>query len=333
MIKIGILGSARIVPWAMIHPANRRDDVIIHAIAASRPGKAKEFANEHGIAVVHDSYDALIADPDIDVIYNPLPPAWHAKYTIKALNARKHVLCEKPFAMNATEAMAMNEAAKRNGVRVVEAFHDHYHPVFQYALTLRKSGRLGKIKTVEAVFNHTIPYDEAEFRHHPHLGGGALMDLGCYPVRWCRNIIGEEPKVVSAVASLTAQGADEEITANFSFKSGAKASIEARMTPGWEYHARLSVNAENGSVTLVNSLLPHLGHSIIESLNGGLKEFTLAGGTTFDYQLDQFVTALRTGNPMATEGANPIGNMTTIDAIYAAAGVQRDGLKRASSGI
>jgi predicted dehydrogenase len=326
MVRFGILGAARIVPWALLEPAARRSDVEIVAIAARRPGAAASFAARHGITIAYESYEDLIADPAIDVIYNPLPPHLHAEFSIKALEAGKHVLCEKPFAMNAREAEAMQTAATRAGRRVVEAFHDHYHPVFQHLLDLVDSSRLGAIRALTAVFNHTVPHTPGEFRRIPSIGGGALMDLGCYPVHWCRSLMQAEPEVTTASATLTENGCDEEIRATLTFPSGTTARIEALMTPDWRYHARFVIEGERGTVTAENSLLPHLGHSIIAQLDGAMRQYTIGGGTTFDFQLEAFLAALADGTPLPTEGADSLGNMRTIDAIYAKAGVNRERL-------
>jgi predicted dehydrogenase len=325
MLKFGILGAARIAPWALIEPASRRTDVEIVAVSARRPGAAKHFAEEHGVAKAYESYEALLDDASIDVVYNPLPPNLHAEWSIKALEAGKHVLCEKPFAMNAREAAAMQAAAKAAGCRIVEAFHDRYHPIFAHLLGLVESGQLGTLTSVHAVFNHTIPDAPQEFRRDPATGGGALLELGCYPVHWCRSLLQKEPEVVSADALLTPNGCDEEMHASLVFPSGVQATVETRMTEGWKYHARFTIVSERGSVTAENSLLPHLGHSIIERLDGKMRQYTIAGLTTFDHQLDAFVTGIRHGVPLPTEGHDSLGNMTTIDAIYAKAGVNRPG--------
>jgi predicted dehydrogenase len=322
MLRIGILGAARVAPMAIVDPARLRDDVVVEAIAAARPGKAEAFAAEHGIARATDRYDALVADPAIDIVYIALPPAHHAEYAIKALDAGKHVLCEKPFALNAGEARVMNAAAARSGRRIVEAFHDRYHPVFLHLLELKESGRLGTIHAIEATFNHTMPRTAGEFRFDGRLGGGVMMDYGCYPVHWCRSLIGEEPVVRSARATMGSAGVDEEMLATLVFPSGVVAHIECRMTEGWTMHARLSVQAENGTVDVLNNILPHRGHSIETNLNGRKRQYTLAGNTTFDHQLDAFVEALATGLPLPTEGSDPVNNMAAIDAVYAAAGMR-----------
>ncbi len=323
MITIGIMGAARVAPMAIVEPAARRGDVRVAAIAAKRAGSAAAFAAEHGIPVAYDSYEALIGDPGIDVIYNALTPHLHAELSIAALEAGKHVLCEKPFAMDAKEARRMVEAGERAGRRIIEAFHDRHHPVFLHLEDLVASGRLGRLTSLKAVFNNTIPPVEGDFRRAAGMGGGVLREFGCYPVHWCRSLLREEPEVVSAEATLTEDGVDEDATALLRFPSGVLAEIEARMSPGWTMHARFRIVGDRGSVEAVNSLLPHRGHSIVERIDGGLREHTLAGGTTFDYQLAMLVEAVTSGRPVPTEGADPVGNMATIDAIYAAAGIGR----------
>jgi predicted dehydrogenase len=328
MLRFGVLGAARIVQWALIEPAARREDVEIAAIAARRSGAADAFAKKYGITRAYESYEALLDDPTIDVIYNPLPPHLHAEFTIKALHAGKHVLCEKPFAMNAQEAETMASAAQASGRRVVEAFHDRYHPVFDQLLRIVASGRLGSLISLEAVFNHTVPHSADEFRQDPRMGGGALIELGCYPVHWCRSLLSQEPAVVEADAILAPNGCDEEMRAQLRFPGGVSAKVEACMTPGWKYHARFKIEGERGAVIAENSLLPHLGHSIIEQFDEKMRQYTVAGETTFDHQLEAFISALATGATLPTEGQDSIGNMRTIDAIYAKAGINRSELCR-----
>lgn len=323
MLKIGILGASRIVPWAILEPAARRDDVQVVAIAASRPGAAANLASSHGIAKVYDRYEDVIADPDIDLIYNPLPPHLHAEWSIRALVAGKHVLCEKPFAMSAAEALRMNNAAARSERRIIEAFHDAYHPVFLHILDRIGAGDLGRLQTIDATFSHTIPRIDGEFRRIKSMGGGALMDLGCYPVHWCRLLAGQEPEVLQAVALPDPSGYDEEISATLQFPSGIVGCIESKMSEGWHYHSRLVVTGETGTMTVDNSLLPHLGHSIRFENERGFSQYTIGGNTTFDYQMEALVNGLVGHRPLLTEGADTIGNMATIDAIYASAGIER----------
>lgn len=325
MIRFGILGAARVVPMALLEPAARRGDVEVVALAAKRQGVAEVFCSKWNIPRAYDNYNSLLNDSRVDVVYNALPPHLHAEFSIKALRAGKHVLCEKPFAMSLVEARQMQEAARSSGCRIVEAFHDRYHPVFNYLIDFLISGRLGRVTAVSATFNHTIPHATGDFRRVPEMGGGALMDLGCYPVHWCRTLMSQEPEVIDAEAVVTTAGYDDEIRATLLFPGEVHGQIESCMTPGWSYHARIVVTGERGRITVENSILPHRGHSIIEEIDGRLRQHTLAGETTFDYQLDAFVKGLADGTELLTEGADTLGNMQTIDAIYAKAGLLRGG--------
>lgn len=319
MFNIGILGAARIAPAAVIEPARRRTDVTILAVA-SQSGKGKDYAEKHRIERVYDSYAALFADPDIDLVYIALAGNQHGPQSIAALAAGKHVLCEKPFSMNAGEARAMVEAAKGAGKRLVEAFHDRYHPLFLYALKAKSDGRLGAIKSLKAAFSTEIGNRPGELRHNWAMGGGAFMDLGCYPLHWVRSFMGEPAKVISAAGTRTKSGVDEGIAAKLRFASGVEAEISCNMAKGRNYFAEFVIEAEKGRMTLKNPVLPHRGHSIVEELGGPKQEFTLAAGTSYDYQLAAIVEAIDKGTALPTGGEDSIGNMEMIDAIYAAAG-------------
>lgn len=325
MLKIGLLGASRIAPAAVIEPAARRDDVEIYAVASRRPGAADDYAAKHGITKTHDSYDDLIADPEIDLIYNALPPVDHARYSIQALEAGKHVLCEKPFALNAREAEVMVDTATRTGKRLIEAFHDRLHPVFEHLLELKSSGMLGAIDSLEAEFNAYIAFSPRELRHLPEQGGGALMDLGCYPAHWMRCFMGEEPTVISAKGSKSKTGVDLDMVAELEFSGGIPAKLRTDMKEGTVNKALFIIEGERGRIEVENPIHPHRGHSIRAYLDGGFDHYTIAGSTTYDHQLDSIVNALDTGAPHPCEGADAIGNMALIDAIYDKAGFARRG--------
>jgi predicted dehydrogenase len=179
-------------PAALLRPALRRDDVVV--AVASRRG-AQGYADRFGIERAYDSYAELLADPDLDLVYNALPPSLHAQWSIAALEAGKHVLCEKPFTRNAAEAERVVMAAERSGRRAIEAFHDHYHPLSAWVRNFLAAEGLGAVRRAEAIFNGATPFDRASIRHDPALGGGALMDLGCYPIHWLRTALRAEPLV------------------------------------------------------------------------------------------------------------------------------------------
>jgi len=320
MHRIGILGAAGIAPRAIIAPARRRADVVIAAVASRRPAAAAAYADQHGIPVAYAGYDALFADPEIDLVYNALPPAGHAEWTIKALAAGKHVLCEKPFAMTADEARAMVAAADATGRVLMEAFHDRYHPAFLQLLALKP--RLGAIRGLKAEFRVDIPWDPSNIRYDPVQGGGAMMDLGCYPLHWLRSFLGAEPEVASASARLCELGSDTRVEAELLFPGGIPASLFADIQDG-PFRGLLRIEAENGTVELDNPCLPHNGHSFREEIGGSFRQYTVAGGTTYDYQLAAFLEAVDAGAALPTGGADAIGNMMALEKIYERAGVHR----------
>src|SRR5947209_5075309 len=178
-LRIGCLGAARIAPAALSKPARGDDEVEATAVAARDASRARAFAAKHGVPVVHDSYEALLADPDVDAIYNPLPNGLHGLWTLRALEAGKHVLCEKPFTANAAEAVLVADAAKASGLMVMEAFHWRYHPMAARMLEVIASGDLGDVRRVEAALCFPLPLFN-DIRYQLDLAGGALMDAGCY---------------------------------------------------------------------------------------------------------------------------------------------------------
>jgi predicted dehydrogenase len=318
-LRIGILGAARIAPAAVIRPALRRDDVEIAAVASRSTERAAGYALEHGIPRWYGSYQELLGDPSIDLVYVALPPSEHAEWSIAALRAGKHVLCEKPLALDAAEARRMTDVAAQTGRRLIEAFHDDYHPLA--ARTAELAADLGPIRSVESVFLVTNPFQPGELRHEPALGGGALMDLGCYAVHGVRRLLGEEPSVVRADAVLGPAGVDESIEATLAFPSGATAVIRASMTAEFENWIRFE--SDTGRVEVDGVVFPSRGHSIRSWIDGVHRVQTVAGDETYDHQLAAVVRAIADGTPVSTEGPDPVANMAVIDAIYAAAGVDR----------
>jgi predicted dehydrogenase len=307
-LRIGVLGAARIAPPALIDPARDNPDIEVVAVAARDGERARAFAETHGLAQAFDSYEALIASDAVDAIYNALPPIRHADLAIAALKAGKHVLCEKPFALNAGEARAMVAAADETGQVLMEAFHYRYHPMFEAILAARAT--LGRLKRIEAVFSAPIAETPGEIRYDAALGGGALMDLGTYPLHWCRSLAGREPRIVSVTRRTHAGGADMATRAELDFGDGLTASIDCAMDEG--PRATLKVEGELGRLSAINPLAPQVGHQL--TVNGEAKTFTRE--TTYSFQLKAFVEAVR-GGPVLTGGADAIGQMVAIDAIRA----------------
>jgi predicted dehydrogenase len=318
---IGILGAAGIAPAALVRPALRRDDVVVAAVASRRG--ARGYADRFGIEHAYDSYEELLADPGLDLVYNALPPSFHARWTIAALEAGKHVLCEKPFSMNAAEAERVIETAERSGKRAIEAFHDHYHPLSGWVRRFLAERSLGSVRRLDAVFTGATPFDPASIRHDPALGGGALLDLGCYPIHWLRAALGAEPEVRHAQARLNPLGADLEIEADLEFPGGVAARAFASMAEGVALASTLTVEGERGVLHVDNLVFPSQGHSIATEIDGVPRRRTIAGEETYDHQLAAVVDALASGEPLPTEGRDAVGNMRVIDAVDAAAGLPR----------
>lgn len=316
---IGILGATGIAPAAVLRPALRRDDVVVAAVASRRD--ARGYADRFGIERAYDSYAELVADPGLDLVYNALPPSLHADWSIAALDAGRDVLCEKPFAMNAAEAERVVAAAERSGRRAIEAFHDHYHPLSSWVRRFLAEGGLGPLHRAEAVFTGATPFDPTSLRHNPALGGGALMDLGCYPIHWLRAGLAAEPEVRRAQAVLNPLGADLGIEAELVFPGGVAARVEASMAEGVSLASTVRVEGERGTLQVDNVVFPAQGHSIVTEIDGVPRRCTVAGEETYDHQLAAVVDALASGDPLPTEGRDPVGNMKVIDAVYAAAGV------------
>ena len=321
MLRIGILGASGIAPAAVIRPAQRRDDVEIVAVGSRRQGSAAEYAGRHAISRAYGSYQELLGDPEVDLVYNALPPSEHAEWSIRAMERGKNVLCEKPFAMNAFEARKMRDTADRTGRRLIEAFHDRYHPLSLELDAVKASERLGRIISIRAEFSASIPYDSDSIRHDPHAGGGSLMDLGCYPVHWVRSFLREEPHVTSAKATLNALGADMSMEADLKFPSGAAATVFCTMDEGPVVQT-FDVVGSLGTLHVNGLVFPSYGHRIEESIAGLPRVRTVQGTETYDHQLDAIVRGLKSGEPLLTEGADSVRNMTVIDAIYEASGVR-----------
>jgi predicted dehydrogenase len=319
--SIGILGAAGIAPAAVIRPARRRDDVRVLAVASR--GGAVDYAARHGIERPYASYDDLLADPDVDLVYNALPPSLHAEWTIAALEAGKDVLCEKPFTMTAPQAERVVGAAERTGRRAIEAFHDHYHPLSARVRSIVSSGALGEITRIRAVFTGSNPYDPASIRHDPSVGGGALMDLGCYPVHWLRHLVDGEPIVETAHATANPLGADLTIDAVLRSEAGVPLELHASMVEGVPLESSLVVEGSRGRLAVDNLVFPAHGHTVEQERDGVLSVFTVAGDETYDHQLDAVVRGIASGEQLPTEGADSVATMTVIDGIYARAGYER----------
>lgn len=317
-LRIGILGAARIAPTAVIDPAKATGVAEVVAVAARDRSRAEAFAREHAIANVADDYEALIAHPEVDAVYNALPPSRHADLTIAALRAGKPVLCEKPFAMATDEALAMVQAADAHRLVLMEAFHYRYHPLFSRVLEIVASGEIGQVRRMKAVFSTSIAEAANELRYDPALGGGALMDLGTYCLHWVRTVAGAEPKVVSASSVFGASGVDISTKANLAFPRGVSAEIVCDMAG--TVRATLAIEGTAGEMRVVNPLAPQMGHLIEVTPEGhAARQETVSREPTYDFQLRAFVEAVRGRAGALTGGDDAVAQMELLDAVRTAA--------------
>src|SRR5450432_3838653 len=227
-VRIGILGAARIVPSALIKPVQPLAEVIVTSIAARNVARGRAFAQKHNIPQVFASYDELLADPTIDAVYIPLPNSLHEHWTLQALAAGKHVLCEKPFASNTAEAEHMAEAAQQSKLVLMEAFHYRYHPLATRMKEIVSSGELGTIQRVEAWVCFPL-LSRKDIRYNLSLAGGATMDAGSYAINVLRFLTGEEPEVVQATAKLASPGVDRRMDADLLFPNGITGHMTASL--------------------------------------------------------------------------------------------------------
>lgn len=322
-VRFGVLGAARIAPAALVKPARAEPGAVVVAIAARDPARAQRFAARHGIPRVQPSYEALIADPEVEAVYNPLPNSLHAHWSIRALEAGKHVLCEKPIAANAQEAEAMAQAAAAAGKVLMEAFHYRYHALAERLKSILASGELGAVRRVEAHL-HIPLLRPGDIRFRPELAGGATMDVGCYAVHIVRLLAGSEPEVVTAQARWTRSGVDRCMTAELRFPNGPTGRISCSLLSWKLAGAGARVEGTKGVMSVLNPFLPQLFHRLRVRTPAGSRVEQVYGAPTYLAQLRAFVAAVRSGAPVPTGPADAIANMRVIDAIYAAAGRQRE---------
>jgi predicted dehydrogenase len=319
-LRFGILGAARIAPGALIKPARQLDGVAVVAVAARDRSRADAFAARHEIAIVHGNYADLLADPDIDAIYNPLPNGLHGQWTMAALDAGKHVLCEKPFTANRDEAVEVAAAADRSGRVVAEAFHYRYHPLARRMREVVAGGELGPIRHVEAYTCFPLPRF-GDIRYRLDLAGGALMDAGCYAVHQLRLVGMGEPEVRSARAQLRSAGVDRAMEADLVFPSGATGRMVCSMWSRSLLHLSVRVTGETGEMRVFNPLAPQTAHRLSVRTRDARRVEHFTRRSTYAFQLEAFRDAVAGQDALLTGTADAVANMAVIDDIYRAAGL------------
>jgi predicted dehydrogenase len=324
-LRIGALGAARITPMALVRPARALPEAELVAVAARNQDRARKFAAKHRIPRVHASYEELVADPEIDAVYNPLPNGLHCEWTIRALEAGKHVLCEKPIASNADEAQRMAEAAEKTGRVLIEAFHWRYHPLAARMKEIVDGGELGAVRHIEAALCFPMPLRK-DIRYQYDLAGGATMDAGCYPINMVRFLAGAEPEVVEARARLMSPRIDRWMQADLRFDDGRTGRITCSLWSSQLLRLSIRVRGDAGEMRVFNPIAPYLYHRLrVVKPVGTRAERVPDKETTYTHQLRAFVKTVRGEGTMSSDARDAIANMRVIDAIYQRAGLERRG--------
>ncbi|KAL2918307.1 hypothetical protein HK105_202234 [Polyrhizophydium stewartii] len=355
-VRIGILGCANIAPMACIGPMSHLPGGTAHAVAARDVQRARAFAAKHRIPVVHASYDQLLADPDVDAVFIPLPNGLHHVWAIKAIEHGKHVLCEKPLTDTAEQARAIQAALQAHAhahpdrpLVFAEAFHYKMHPATHFVLDVVRGSvdgwQLGRIESVDTLFslpNAATP--DSDIRLNFALGGGATMDAGSYAVSMSRLIA----QTAAGTADLDASTPivesahmrpwdkdpkiDMAMEAKLVYPSGIRSTVSSAFRAGIiSFKAELAIVAEHGKLTFSNFIAPFAFHSVELAKKDGTrlskKVYGDEGQTTYYYQMRAFLNAIR--NDPASAASSPVSlttivdsiiNMQTIDSIYRAAG-------------
>ena len=322
-LRIGVLGASRIAPAAVIRPARALGHRLV-SVAARDPQRAAAYAEEHGFERASDSYEALIADLEIDAIYNGLPNAMHGPWNLAAIAAGKHVLGEKPFTSNAQEAIEVRAAAADSGLVVMEAFHYLYHPLMLRVEELLTSGELGELQHADIDMIMPPPAPEDPRWSFP-LAGGSLMDVGCYAFHLARFLgrwAGGEPAVTSACAveSSANPGVDADLTAELAYPDGATATVRSGMSaPAVRFGFRLTCS--RGSIEAPAFVLPMEDDRLIIEVDGLSRTEHLGTTPTYQYMLAAFAAAVRDGAQLRNDLDDAVTQMHLIDAAYLASGL------------
>ncbi len=320
-VRWGILGAANIGVKKVIPAMQRGVRSRVVAIASRDLAKAQAAASELGIARAYGSYEKLLADPEIEAIYNPLPNHLHVPWTIRAAEAGKHVLCEKPIALSATEARQLLEVRARTGVQIGEAFMVRNHPQWLAAKELVASGRIGELRVVAGHFAY-FRRDPSDVRSIPEWGGGGLMDVGCYPITMSRWLFGEEPEAVIGIVDRDPELRVDRIASGLMrFPSGGQATFTSAMQ--LVHYQRMQLHGTQGRIEVqIPFNAPNdrpsrifvddgreLGDRSAEPIDFPVvDQYTLQG--------DNFSAAIRGEGSVPVSVEDAVANMAVIDAVF-----------------
>lgn len=315
-LRWGVLSTSRFALQKVIPAMKHCQHAEIVAISSRDPEKARMAAGMLGIGKVYGSYEALLADPEIDVIYNPLPNHLHVPLSIQALEAGKHVLCEKPIGVDVADAERLLEASRRYpSLKVMEAFMYRFHPQWQRARQLVREGRIGKVRTIQSFFSY-FNDDPANVRNREGMGGGGLLDIGCYSISLSRFLYEAEPRRVFGTIEMDPQfKVDRLASAILDF--GEATSTFTCATQLMLYQS-VNVIGTEGRIEIVVPFnpLPDLPARIVCHSGDGSEEITFDICNQYTIQGDLFSLAVINQTPVPTPLEDAIANMRVIDAVF-----------------
>ena len=317
-IRWGVLSTANIGRWAVNPAIQASSNGELVAVASRDAERAAGFAAEYGIPRHHGSYEALIDDPDVDALYIPLPNSMHREWTVRALQAGKHVLCEKPLAMDAAECEEMACAAEEADRLLMEAFMYRFHPRTERVFAMLADGAVGGLRTVRSAFTFRLTRLD-NIRLDPELGGGAHMDVGCYCVNVSRTLAGAEPVEVSARARWTPRGVDDELTGLLRFPDDVTAHFDCSLT--MERCEFFEAAGTDGLLRVDSSFLPGTGDVVIEERRGrdGTTHHPVPGVDQYRLMVEHFADAVRGGVDLRYTALEAAANMRVVSALYRSA--------------
>jgi predicted dehydrogenase len=320
VVRWGILSTANIGVRKVIPATQKAERCEVVAIASRDSERAARTAAELGIPRAHEGYEALLADPDVDAVYIPLPNSEHAEWTIAAARAGKHVLCEKPLAMTAAEAEEMVRACASEGVLLMEAFMYRLHPSWEAVRDLVASGRIGRVRAVQSWFSY-FNDDPGNIRNVPELGGGALYDIGCYCINLSRMLFGGEPTGIEASVTRDATGTDVLTSAILAFDDDvAVFTCSTRAEPDQRVH----IYGTEGriSIAIPFNIPPDRPTNVFVTSGGDppvspdTTTLTFEPADMYAIQAERFANAVLDDQPLPIPPDDSIENMRVIEAIF-----------------
>ena len=314
-LRWGVLGTGRITR-ALIAAvrASPRNEVV--AAASRTAARAEEFTRQWGLPRAFGSYQAMLGDPAIDVVYNALPNHLHAEWTIAAARHGKHVLCEKPLAITVEEVDRMAEAARAAGVVVTEAFMYRHHPQTLKVKELVEAGAVGALRLVRGAFSFTLTRPD-DVRLLPECGGGSLWDIGCYPVGYARLLAGAEPVDAFGWQALGASGVDEAFAGQLRFGGGVVAQIDSSFRMPFRTH--VEVVGGEGAISIPRPYKPGLKEAILLTRGESAESIEIEGPELYLGEVEDMYDAVRGGRPPRVSLEDSRGNVAALLALLRSA--------------